>query len=272
VKKHGAIMSDIVSVLQRVDAIHGLNIAIDLDQTPDGGTLPSRFPANTQIEGTRVFDLTGEVMTQLNANAPSSFTTSNVPTTSTYTLTSQNTVFVDLTKIFGSYQRTKVFQAKLKANQETDQTDLNGLIADSTEMEKEAQRLLDASKDPTLSDTARQNNALAMQQKNPDLIALQNKITEARTEKSTELKDESLRMHKELVTDIANAIKNYNSAHGIAFVFSIDTDPKLDFTDWSALLGLNLQAISPATAQANSNVPDITNDIIAQLNASPSSQ
>src|ERR1700677_1317067 len=90
---------------------------------------------------------------------------------------------IDLGKTFDAYYKTKDAQARLKEKYEAAQKDLSDLDSEYENMQMEAQKLYDASKDPTLSAAARQDKATALQAKQQDLMALQQRLQETKQER-----------------------------------------------------------------------------------------
>ena len=161
---------------------------------------------------------------------------------------------IDLSKAFDSYYVTKDAQAKLKEKQDGYQKELQGLITDYQHMGEEAETLDKAANDPTLSVAARQDKSTALNAKKQDLVNLQNKIQEMRTERGRELQDEVLRRHKEIVAEISKVITDYSGPQGYDLV--------IDKSTTSAGTGVSLILYN------SSKLIDITSEIITLLNKS----
>jgi Skp family chaperone for outer membrane proteins len=160
---------------------------------------------------------------------------------------------IDLGKAFDAYYKTQDAQARIKEKEEAAQKDLSDLTTEFEHMQEEGQKLYDASKDPTLSPAARQDKAAALQQKQQDLMAMQNKIQETKTERENEIRDEVLRRHKEILDEITKVVNDYSGPQGFDLVF--------DKSGASAASGL------PVVLFNSTKLVDITPDIIKQLNA-----
>ncbi len=161
---------------------------------------------------------------------------------------------VDLGKAFDQYYKTKDAQAKLKEKQDTYQKEIQDLITEYQHMGEDAQALNKAAQDPTLSAAARDDKSKALDLKKQDLLTMQNKIQEMRTERTREIQEELLRRHKEIVDEISKVISDYSGPQGYDIV--------IDKSSQSAASGVSLILY-------NSNkLTDITTDIITLLNKS----
>ena len=159
---------------------------------------------------------------------------------------------IDLSKAFDEYYKTKDAQALLKQKQDGYQKEIQGLINDYERMGQEAQALDKSANDATLSQAARADKATALTAKKQDLVNLQNKIQEMRTERGRELQEELLRRHKEIVDEISKSISDYSGPQGYDLV--------IDKSSASAASGVSLILY-------NSNkLIDITTEIIALIN------
>lgn len=161
---------------------------------------------------------------------------------------------IDLGKAFDQYYKTKEASARLKDKQDGYQKEIQDLFTEYQHMGQEAQDLDKAAKDATLSATARDEKSKALDAKKQDLITMQNKIQEMKTERSRELQEEMLRRHKEIVDEISKIISDYSGPQGYDLV--------IDKTAASAGTGVSIILY-------NSNkLTDITPDIITLLNKS----
>lgn len=161
---------------------------------------------------------------------------------------------IDLGKAFDQYYKTKDAQTKLKQKQDGYQKEIQDLINDYEHMGQDAQALDKASKDPTLSPAAQADKSKALDAKKQDLLNMQNKIQEMRTERSRELQEELLRRHKEIVDEITKIVSDYAGPQGFDLV--------IDKSTAAAGTGVSIVLY-------NSNkLIDITDTIIKTLNAS----
>jgi outer membrane protein len=160
---------------------------------------------------------------------------------------------IDLGRAFDNYYKTKDAQARLKEKEEAAQKDLSDLTTEYEHMQEEGQKLFDASKDTTLSQAARQDKGAALQQKQQDLLALQNKIQETKQERERDMQDDAFRRRKEILDEITKVVSDYSIPKGFDIVF--------DKSGASAASGL------PVVLYSSPNLVDITDDIIKQLNA-----
>jgi outer membrane protein len=161
---------------------------------------------------------------------------------------------IDLSKAFDQYYKTKDAQTLLKQKQDGYQKEIQDLINDYQSMGQEAETLDKAANDPTLSAAARQDKATALQAKKQDLVNLQNKIQEMRTERQREMQDELFRRHKEIVDEISKVINDYSGPQGFDLV--------IDKSSASAASGVSI------VLDNSSKLIDITAPIITILNQS----
>jgi outer membrane protein len=159
---------------------------------------------------------------------------------------------IDLSKAFDAYYKTKDAQALLKQKQDGYQKEIQDLINDYERMGQEAQALDKAANDPTLSKQAQADKATALTAKKQDLVNLQNKIQEMRTERGRELQEELLRRHKEIVDEISKSISDYSGPQGYDLV--------IDKSSASAASGVSLILYN------SSKLIDITSEIIDLIN------
>jgi outer membrane protein len=159
---------------------------------------------------------------------------------------------IDLSKAFDNYYKTKDALQRIQAKEDAFSKDYQDMVADYQQMGQEAQRLQDASKDPTLSPAAQQDKAKALDQKKQDLLNLERKIEETKTERTREIQDEIMRRKKELSDEITKVINDYAAPQGYDLV--------VDRTSISA-------SGAPIVLFASAKLIDITNDIITKLNA-----
>jgi outer membrane protein len=161
---------------------------------------------------------------------------------------------IDLSKAFDAYYKTKDAQARLQEKSEAAQKDLSDLATEYEHMQEEAQKLHDAANDPTLSPAARQDKAAALQQKEQDLLSLQNKMQETKVEREREIQEEVMRRHKEILDEITKVVDDYSGPQGFDLV--------VDKSGASAASGL------PVVLYNSAKLIDITDEVIRQLNAS----
>jgi outer membrane protein len=119
-------------------------------------------------------------------------------------------------------------------------------------MVEEAQKLKDAAQDPTLSPAARDDKNKALQAKLQDLQNMERKLQETSNERNRELQDEIVRLHKEIVDEIAKVVTDYSGPQGFDLVL-----------DKSASATTSV----PTVLFNSGRLTDITPDIISKLNA-----
>jgi len=161
---------------------------------------------------------------------------------------------IDLSKAFDQYYKTQDAQKLLKQKQDGYQKEIQDLINEYQHMGEDAEALDKAAKDPTLAPAARDEKSKALDLKKQDLLTMQNKITEMRTERSNEIREELLRRHKEIVDEISKVVTDYSGPQGYDMV--------IDKSSQSAASGVSLVLYN------SSKLVDITTDIITLLNKS----
>ena len=159
---------------------------------------------------------------------------------------------IDLGKAFDAYYKTKEAEARIKEKEGAAQKDMTDLTTEFENMQEEAKHLYDASKDPTLSTAAQKEKATALQQKQQDLLTLQNKIHETKVEREREIQDEVMRSHKEILDEITKVVNDYSGPQGFDIV--------VDKSSASVSSGL------PVILYNSNKLIDITEEIIRQLN------
>jgi len=160
---------------------------------------------------------------------------------------------VDLGKAFDSYYKTKDASAHIDQKKAAYTKDIQDMVADFQHMQDDAQKLYTAANDPTLSQQARTDKANALTSKKQDLLNMQNKIEEMKTEDSNAIKDEIFRRHKEIVDEITGVVTAISAPQGYDLV--------IDKSSASAASGI------PIILYNSSKLIDITADVIAKLNA-----
>ena len=160
---------------------------------------------------------------------------------------------VDLGKAFDQFYKTKEAAAHLKEKQDEAQKEIQDKVADYQRISDEVNKLDQESKDPTLSPEARAEKAKARDQRGADLQAAGRQIEEFKTERGNELKDEYVRRRKEIVDEITKVITDYSGPQGYDLV--------LDKSSASVTSGV------PFVLFNSNKLTDVTNDIVAKLNA-----
>ena len=160
---------------------------------------------------------------------------------------------IDLGKAFDSYYKTKDASAKIDAKKAAYTKDIQDMVSDFQTMQNDAQKLYNKANDATLSQQARTEAGTALNQKKQDLLNMQNKIEEMKTEDSNAVKDEIFRRHKEIVDEITAIVTAYSGPQGFDLV--------IDKSSASAASGI------PIVLYNSSKLIDITADVIARLNA-----
>jgi outer membrane protein len=159
---------------------------------------------------------------------------------------------IDLSKAFDQYYKTKDDNDHLQEKVATYKKEVQDSMTDFQQMQDEAKKLYDAANDPTLSQAARDDKKKALDAKNQDLITMRNKIQEMDNERSQELKEEQMRLHQQIVTEICKVISDYAAPQGYDLV--------IDKSSASASSGSSIFLYN------SSKLIDITADIVTLLN------
>jgi outer membrane protein len=159
---------------------------------------------------------------------------------------------IDLSKAFDAYYKTKDAQARIKEKEDGYQKDIQDMKVDYDHMVEEAQKLKDASNDPTLSPAARADKGKAFVAKYQDVQNMERKLQETSTERNRELQDEIVRRHKEIVDEITKVVNDYSGPQGFDLVVDKSS---------SSATGV------PIVLYNSSKLIDITNDVVTKLNS-----
>ena len=90
---------------------------------------------------------------------------------------------VDLGKVLIPTIKPRTPRPASRKRKKAAQKDLTDLTTEFENMQEEAKHLYDAVHDPTLSTAAQKDKGMALQQKRPDLLTLQNKIQVTKVER-----------------------------------------------------------------------------------------
>jgi outer membrane protein len=123
---------------------------------------------------------------------------------------------------------------------------------DYDQMYEQTQKLRDAANDPTLSPEARADRNKAFEAKMQDLQNMQAKLQQTTQERNSELQDEIVRRHNEIVQEIAKVVTDYSAPQGFDLVIDKSS---------SSATGV------PILLYSSSKLVDITDAVIAKLNA-----
>lgn len=160
---------------------------------------------------------------------------------------------IDTGKAFDAYYKTQEMAAKIAAKKTTFEKDIHELQADYESANQEAQTLADAVKSPSTPLDVRKSKDAALAQKVQDLQLMDREIDQMRRSRSQEIRDELMRGHQQVADEMMKVITAYVSSHGYDLVLDKASGTTVTWT------------IFPYTS---GQVADLTNEIIAKLNAS----
>ena len=171
---------------------------------------------------------------------------------------------VDMAKAFTEYSKTKDAATKIKANKETAQKDLNERYSVYKNLMNEGQKLQKEANDPIVTSEVRAKKGAELQDKQKEMRALEQEISEFQQRRTMQLKQEEVQLQRGLYDEIVDIVKNKSKASGFDMVFdksgvSMTTVPVLlyykdatDFTD-EVIVELNKNAPKEAAPAAEAN-------------------
>src|SRR5271170_3429322 len=121
---------------------------------------------------------------------------------------------IDLSKTFDSYYKTKEMSTHIEDQKATYTKEVQELVNEYQHMQDAYKTLYDQAHNGALTAQAQKDAATALQQKQQDLMNMQNRITEIQTERRNEIQDEVLRRRKDILDDITKVINDYSSPQG----------------------------------------------------------
>lgn len=158
---------------------------------------------------------------------------------------------IDLQSVFNNYYKTKDAEAVLKDRAAGFEKEKNEMMSDYQKMVEEAQKLRDASTDKTLSVTAQQDKAKALDAKVQDLRNKEAQMREFASVRQKEFQDQQQRMRGGIVDEINKFIS--------------DVGAKEKYTLILDKSGVSMNGTS--IVLYSQDVKDITDDVTKALNA-----
>ena len=173
---------------------------------------------------------------------------------------------VDMSKAFTEYSKTKEAAAKIKENKEKAQTDLNERYSVYKNLMNDAQKIAKESQDPIVTAAVRAKKSAELQDKQKELRALEQEISEFQQRRTMQLKQEEVQLQRGLYDEIVTIVKDKSKSVGYDFVFDksgvgMTSVPILlyykdatDFTD-EVIVELNKNAAAAPKADAPKAIP-----------------
>jgi outer membrane protein len=158
---------------------------------------------------------------------------------------------VDLRKVFDKYWKKKQAEEALKERQADMEKEDKNMIEDYKKAKDEYQTLLTGANDSLLSQDERDKRKKAAEDKLKQLKELEDTITQYERQARTTITETSQRTRANLLTEIRNVVTSKSKAGGFALVIDIAAESS---------------SATPIVLFTN-NENDITEDVIAQLNA-----
>jgi outer membrane protein len=168
---------------------------------------------------------------------------------------------VDMAKAFTEYHKTKEAASTVKENKDKAQKDLNERYSVYRNLMSDAQKLVQKAQDPLLNAEAKAKTQAEVGDKQKELRALEQEITEFQQRRTMQLKQEEVGLTRGLYDEIVTIVKDKSKSSGYDLVFdksgaSMSTIPVLlyykdatDFTD-EVIVELNKNAPAPKAATA----------------------
>jgi outer membrane protein len=158
---------------------------------------------------------------------------------------------VDLQEVFKNYYKTKEADSRLKEILSGFKKEYQGMMTDYQKMVDEAGKLRDEANDPTLSKEVRAEKEKLLQGKIQDVKNYERQLREFDMQRRKQLDDQSSRMRKAIVEDIGKVIEGIGKTKNYHLI--VDTS------------GLTMNGMP--TVLFKNNLPDLTNELVATMNA-----
>lgn len=125
---------------------------------------------------------------------------------------------IDMGRVFDSYNKTKVNEAKLKKQAEIFKDYSDNLAKSLEKLKEEFVKLRDASQNVAFSSAERENRRLNAQEKYRQVMAKEEELREYNQEKQAQLRDEYEKLRNGILTDISNVVSAKCLAEGYVLV------------------------------------------------------
>jgi Skp family chaperone for outer membrane proteins len=158
---------------------------------------------------------------------------------------------IDTSKAFDAYYRTQDNASRIAAKRAEYEKEFANLQEEYDDQRREAQKLEDAVNDTSTPAVLRKNDDAVLAQKVQDLQSMEQEIARMHKLDGDEIRDELIRSHEELDTEMMKVIVAYVSAEGY--------DVVLDSSPGNNGLPFPMRSVK---------IVDLTDEIIARLNAS----
>ena len=125
---------------------------------------------------------------------------------------------IDMGRVFDSYNKTKINEAKLKKQAEIFKDYSDNLAKSLEKLKEEFVKLRDASQNVAFSSAERENRRLNAQEKYRQVMAKEEELREYNQEKQAQLRDEYEKLRNGILTDISNVVSAKCLAEGYVLV------------------------------------------------------
>ncbi|MEM9444084.1 MAG: OmpH family outer membrane protein [Verrucomicrobiota bacterium] len=158
---------------------------------------------------------------------------------------------VDLEKVFNSYYKTEEAQARLKDQENSYKKELSDRQESFQKLMEQHRELKEAVEDPSLADSAKEDKLSRLKDKEQEIMSSRNKINEFLQTTRKLTMDQTQRMRSEILEEMDGTIKSITKGK------------------YNLVLDSTGKTLSGAPAIIHSEgIPDISDDIIAELNKS----
>jgi outer membrane protein len=173
---------------------------------------------------------------------------------------------VDMSKAFTEFSKTKDAAEKIKKLKEDAQKDLNERYSVYKNLMSDAQKISKESQDPIVTSSVRAKKTAELQDKQKELRALEQEISEFQQRRTMQLKQEEVQLQRGLYDEIVTIVKDKAKATSYDFVFdksgiSMTSVPVLlyykdatDFTD-EVIVELNKNAAAAPKSVDSKDAP-----------------
>jgi Skp family chaperone for outer membrane proteins len=157
---------------------------------------------------------------------------------------------VDLQRLTREYHRAQEVAQELERRHVAFVKELEGMRLEGMKLVKETEQLQELSRDTTLSAAERENKRKSLDMKLTDLRSFQVQYDEAKTQREAELQSQAAQSSKRVLDEIMGATRGIGEREGFNLV-----------------LNMNLSNPAVSTVLFSRNVSDITDSVLASLNA-----
>jgi outer membrane protein len=126
---------------------------------------------------------------------------------------------VDMVKAFTEYHKTKDASERMKTNKDKALAEINERIGVYKGLLSEAQKIGQSSQDPILAPDARARKQAEYGEKQKEVRALEQEMTEFQTRRQSQLRQEEVQLQRGLYEEIVAVVREKAKSDGMDFVF-----------------------------------------------------